>query len=176
MAGTSANVSSIDALAAVKAALLRFQTDVASALVTLEIEGRRPQEWIEQDRARYWPAQMRKASDDLNSARINLERCELAIRPDDKRSCYDEKKAFENAKRRLRLCEEKVQLVRQWRVKIQKEVEEFLVQVSKLQWYMESDYLRGVAQLERMIASLERYVQSTAPPADESKGGARADL
>lgn len=169
MPRNTANLSSIDALRTLKAALARFQTDVEAALVALELESRRPLEWIEHDRSRYWPAQMRQASDDVNSARINLERCEIAIRPDDRRSCYDEKKAFAKAKERLRLTEHKVQVVRHWRMKIRKEVEEFLVQVSKLRWYMESDFLRATAQLERMAEALDRYVQTTpAPPAGGS--------
>jgi hypothetical protein len=186
VARNTANLTSIDALRELKGALLQFQTDVASALVALELESRRPLEWIDNDRSRYWPAQMRQASDDLNSARINLERCELAIRPDDRRSCYDEHKAFENAKRRLRLTEHKVQVVRQWKMKIRKEVEEFMVHVSKLRWYMESDFLRSIAQLERMAEALDRYVQMSAAPTDapssaspaatEAKGEPHANL
>jgi hypothetical protein len=163
-----ANLTSIEVLRTFKVALEQFQADIESALISLELESRRPLEWIDQDRSRYWPAQTRKASDDLNSARINLERCEIAIRPDDKRSCYDEKKAYDNAKRRLRLCEQKVQIVRQWKMKLHKEVEEFLVQVSKLRWFMESDFQRSLAQLERMADAIDRYVQTSTAAIESS--------
>ena len=60
---TTAKITSLDALLNFKVALLRFSAEVEAALVTLELEARRPMEWIEGDRARYWPQQVRKASD-----------------------------------------------------------------------------------------------------------------
>ena len=65
-------------------------------------------DWIEHDRARYWPHEARKASDAMAAARSELERQELAIRQEDKRSCYEARLALEQAKRRLRMAEEKV--------------------------------------------------------------------
>ena len=103
----SARVGSIDAIVAFRAALLQFAEVCDESLTSLALESRRGAERIEVERTAYWPAQARKASDDLNSARIALERCEQAIRPEDRRSCYEEKLALENARRRLRLCEEK---------------------------------------------------------------------
>ena len=38
-------------------------------LIALELEARRPGEWIDGDRARYWPHQARRASDQVTEAR-----------------------------------------------------------------------------------------------------------
>jgi hypothetical protein len=97
---TSANLTSIDAIATLRAALIEFRAGASDALVQLTLEARRAGPWIEQDRAQYWPRQVQRASDALSEARLALQRCELSIDGDDSRSCYDERKALEKAKRR----------------------------------------------------------------------------
>jgi hypothetical protein len=157
---STANITSIDALTNFRAALLRFADDAEAALMTLDMEGRRPVAWVEVDRARYWPQQARKASDAVAEARLALERCELRVSGDDPRYCYDERKALEKAKRRLRLAEEKIQAVRRWRPKMHKEFEEFQVQIARFRRYLESNLPQAVAAMERMAAALNRYVQA----------------
>jgi hypothetical protein len=159
MAKQAANVTSIDVVQRLRLALLAFQSDALAAVMNLQLEGRRPVAWIENDRGMYWPREGRRASDNLSEARINLERCEVTTSADDRRFCYDERKALERAKQRLRLCEEKVQLVRKWRVSIRKEVDEFQAQLAKMSRYLEHDVERAVAALGRMSAALERYVE-----------------
>lgn len=154
----AANVTSIEVVRDLKAALLKFAEQVRAALVALDLESRRPVEWIDHDRARYWPAEVRKASDSLSEARIALERCELSTSGDERRYCYDERKAVERFKRRLHLAEEKVQAVRRWSVKIRKEVEDFKVQLAKLSHYLDADFVQAVAAAERMAGALEKYV------------------
>jgi hypothetical protein len=155
---TAAHVTSTDALRSFKAALIRFAAEVEAALVTLELEARRAADWVDDDRSRYWPQQVRKASDLVSEARLALERCEVRISGEDERYCYDERKALERARRRLRLAEEKTQSVRRWRTQMHKETEEFQVQVARLKQFLETDLLRAIAALDRMIASLEKYV------------------
>ena len=163
MSGT-ANITSLDALRSFRAALVRFAADVEAALVALELEARRPVEWVEGDRSRYWPQQVRKATDLVSEARLALERCELRISTEDARYCYDERKALEKAKRRLRLTEEKTQATKRWRAQMHKESEEFHVQIAKLKRYVESDLVRAIATIDRMTAALDRYVEHGGQP------------
>ena len=160
---TSANLTSTDALAAFKAALIQFATAASDAVVQLNLQARRPIEWIDHDRAQYWPRQVQRAADAVSEARLALQRCELTIDGDSGRSCYDERKALEKAKRRLQESEEKVQAVRRWRALIRKEIEEFEVQAARLQQYLDSDFTRSLAALDRMAAALDQYVQPGGP-------------
>src|SRR4029079_5162943 len=112
---TSANVTSIHAIRLVRLALQQFQMDAQNALMQLELEGRRPVSWIENDRAPYWDREVRKASDAQTEARVALERAELTTSAEEHKYAYDERKLLEKAKKRLRLCEEKVQKVKRWR-------------------------------------------------------------
>jgi hypothetical protein len=155
---TSANLTSIDALAAFKAALVQFQAAASDAVIQLTLEARRPVAWIEHDRAQYWPRQVQRACDVVSEARLALQRCELTIDGESGKSCYDERKALDKAKRRLHECEDKVQAVKRWRVAIRKEIEEFEVQAAKLQHYLESDFTRSLATLARMAQALDQYV------------------
>jgi hypothetical protein len=164
----SANITSIEALRMLKAALVQFDEEVHAGIVALELEARRPVEWVEHDRRQYWPREVRKASDVVSEARLALQRCELTISGEDNRSCYDERKALQKAKKRLEKCEEKVRAVRQWTPKIRKEVEEFEVQTAKLLQYLESQFVQAPAALERMAAALDRYVE-------QRGGGSTAD-
>ena len=166
-----ANLTNVDAMRVLREALGAFRHDVGDALTALDLEGRRPIEWIDNDRPRYWPAQLQKASNDLAEARLALQQCELTIDGEETRYCYDERKAVEKAKRRLELCEEKVRDVKRWRVRIHKEVEEFQVQLAKMQGYLDNELEGALAGLSRMAAALEKYVHSSAPPAGPQAGG-----
>jgi hypothetical protein len=161
---TTANVTSIEALRSVKAALVKFCADVDSALVAMELEARRPLEWIDGDRARYWPQQARRASDMVNEARQALERCQIRISSEDHPSCYDEKKALEKAKRRLQLAEERVRSVRRWSSEMQKATEDFAMQAARLRNFLETDLTKAIAAAERMSAALDKYVEQTRNP------------
>ncbi len=158
MAARSANITSIETIRTFATALIAFEDGTEDAAVQLELEARRPVAWIDELSA-YWPKEVRKASDNVSEARISLEKCELTISGEDRRSCYDERKALEKAKRRLRTAEEKVQAVRRWKVQIRKEVEEFQVQIAKLRQFLESDLVRSITSLKRMSEALEQYVQ-----------------
>ena len=164
----SARVGSIEALAAFRAALIRFAEECQDGATSLRLESRRGAEWVEVEQSRYWPQQAREANDAVHSARVNLERCELAVRPEDRRSCYEEKKALEAARRRVRLCEEKVRTVRKWAQIMNQEAREFHGEIARLEHYLESDLPRAIAMLERMITALEKYATSTAPPPTSS--------
>jgi len=164
MAGRSANLTSTDAIAAMRASLVVFEEGIHEALTMLELEVRRPVDWIENDRGHYWPREVNKASDRLSEARIALERCELTISEDTRKSCIDEKKAFERAKRRLRTSEAKVIAVRKWKVQIAKEVEEFKVSLSKVKRYLETDFLVTKGALEKIASSIERYLDRAGAP------------
>lgn len=154
----SANVQSIEVVRRFKHVMQQYVADVSEALTDLVLESRRAVDWIENDRARYWSAEFRRSSDAVSESRIALERCEMAITPDDRRPCYEERKALELAKRRLRKAEEMLHVVKKWRIKVNHEAEEFEGQVAKTNQFLENDIPRAIAALDRMSAALDAYV------------------
>jgi hypothetical protein len=90
---TQADIKSIDTLSLVKLALISYAHDSSQALADIEIEGQRGIDWITVDRAAYWKAQMRRASDGVNQAIKDLEHCRAYKKVGDNApSCAEEKK------------------------------------------------------------------------------------
>jgi hypothetical protein len=155
----AANLTSIDSLRALQGTLQQFDAKVRDAIIQLNLSARRPLDWIEHDRSQYWPREVRKAVDAVSEARLTLARAQATIDPNDHRSCYEERKQLDKAKRRLELAESKVVVVRRWKLELRKEVEELEVQSAKLQQYLESDLAAAIVALSRMADALDRYVQ-----------------
>lgn len=158
MTAGSVNLSSTEAIRVAKTALLLFLEEVQDALTNLEIEARRPLQWIENDRPRYWAREVRRASDDVSEKRIAFNRCELLSASDIKKTCIDERKALEKAKRRQQTSEIKLNSVRQWRIKLKRDVEAFQVQISKVRRYLELDLAEATAHLENLATAIDNYV------------------
>lgn len=156
----TARLTSTEAVAALRASLLQFAEEANNAITALQMEGRRPMDWIEHDRTLFWPREMRKASDRVAEARLELQRCEMTISGDDRRSCIQEKKNLQKAKARLELTEQRIAAVRRWKFQMKKAVEDFEVQLSKLSRYLENDIPLAAAELQRMTLALEAYTQS----------------
>ena len=159
----AANITSTDAVRLFKVALQEYETQVRDIVAQLELDLRRALDWVDHDRPRYWTQQCHKASDGIAEARRALERAELSIRPEDKRSCYEQKLAFEQARRRLRLCEQKLRAARKWRVTLHQESDEFLGHIGRLNNYVDTELPRALATLERLAQALDKYTELTAP-------------
>lgn len=167
MSGSSANVRSIDVIRQFRTLLLQYDHDMRDAVTSLLLEARRAQQWVENDRGAYWPQAAREASDKLIQAKNLLEQCELAARPEDKRSCIDEKKAVQKAKKRLDYCEDQVRLSRAWRSKFRREAEEFQGAMARLQTHLELDMPTAAAYLSRLADALDKYAAAEPPPSGE---------
>ena len=139
MSGSSANVRSIDVIRQFRTALIEYDRSMRDSVTQLLLEVRRAQEWVENDRCTYWPKAAREASDQLIVAKNLLEQCELAARPEDKRSCIDEQKNVIKAKKRVDSCEDQVRAAKAWRTKFRQEAEEFQGALARLNTHLELD-------------------------------------
>ena len=157
--GQQARVTSVEAIQLFRGSLIQFGDETRDAVEMLILEVRRAIDWLEHDRSHYWPEQARKASDAVVTARNDLERCELAVRAEDRKSCMVEKKALQRAKERLKLCERKVELVKHWKRTLHHEVREFQGQMFKMTDFLDTDLPRALTALQRITAALDRYTQ-----------------
>jgi hypothetical protein len=164
-----AKVKSIDALQAMSAALKCFHDDAASALDDLEMEIRRVLQWIGQDCRQYWRQEQREARDKVTEASLQLENAKMFRQiGDEKKSFIEEKKILDRAKRRLEIAENKIAIIPHWANMIERAVNEYRGSRSKFANWLEADYPRAVAALERMILSLETYVRLATPVDEQS--------
>jgi hypothetical protein len=167
--GQPAKVKSIDALQAMSAALKGFHDSSSSALDDLEMEIRRALQWISHDCRQYWKQEQREARDSVTEARLQLENARMFRRIAEERGSFvEEKKILERAKRRLEIAESKVEAIPRWTVMIERAVNEYRGSHSQFANWLEADYPRAVAALERMISSLETYVRLATPVDEQS--------
>lgn len=158
-----ADVASIDSLRRFQASLQSYGETVQDVVAVMQCEVQRAVEWLEQDRMVYWPAQVRKATDQLNEAKNRLEMKQLTIDQSKPPSCYEEKKAVEVARRRLRYAEDRVQSTRHWLRVVKHEVEEFRGLLSKVQSLPDHDIPKAAAILGRMAQALDKYARQSSP-------------
>jgi len=153
----SANVQSLEAIEAVRIALVKFVAQVRDALTELEAEMRRVLEWLEHDRPRHWKTQSRLAVDRAHDAQQALHRCLMFPIADERPSCYEERAELKKAQARQRYCEEKAERVRHWQRSLEHELFEYQGRISQLVRVIEVEVPRAIGVLDKMVCQVEEY-------------------
>jgi exonuclease VII large subunit len=153
----SANVQSVTAITATKAALASFADQVEQALATIDVEARRMLDWLQHDRPRYWRNQIRLANDAVVEARAGLERCLMYPINDERPSCREERAALKRAQARLAYCEEKAERLNHWRRELQHEMFQYEGRISQLVRVVEIDVPQAIDLLRKLLERLEEY-------------------
>ena len=152
-----AQVRSIPAIREFKAALTLFRDDSAAAIDMMLMELHRAIDWIEHDRPAYWQNETRKAFELVAATRTALNTCLMRTVAGHRSSCIEEKQAHAAAKRRLQHCQEQIERVRRWTIKIRHEIDEFRSRLSVLRRRLDSDVPDSILLLDRMATALEAY-------------------
>lgn len=160
---TQANVGSIAAIRSFRNALANFASKGEDALYEVDMIVRRMQEWVQQDRPAFWKGELRRAWDMVTKARNDLERCRRNTVGGQRPSCYEEKKALDEAKDYVKYCEDKQKACRRWLHELEHEVSEYEGRVSHLMNVFEMDTPKALAALDRMLEALEKYVRMQNP-------------
>ena len=154
---SSANVHSLEAIDAVRGALISFVEQVRDALAELQSEMRRVADWLEHDRPRYWRTQIRLANDGVHEAQQALHRCLMFPIAKERPSCYEERAALKKAQARLAYCEEKAERVRRWQRTVQHELFEYEGRISQLVRVVEEEVPQAIGVLSKVLRRLEEY-------------------
>ena len=152
-----AHVKSIETIRHFRGQLQDYHESLRQTLDILSAELVRAVDYFESDRAAYWPAQVRIASDKVAEARINLERCQVTTRPGEGPSCYEEKKALQRAKQRLETANQKVKATKKWTIAVRQEVDDFRSRLAQVAYLSDTELPRALILLDRLATRLERY-------------------
>jgi hypothetical protein len=153
----SANVRSLDAIEAVRTALLAFREELEQAVTMIDLEIRRTLDWLEHDRPGYWRRQLRDAQDGVTQARAALHRCLMYPINDERPSCYEERAELKKAEARQTYCDEKSERLRYWIREVRHEVFEYEGRISQMKEIIEYDVPRSIAILDRLLVHLHDY-------------------
>jgi len=182
---SEAKVENIDAIRAFRTALLKFMDAANTSIADSESEAVATLRWLEVDQRTYWSNAVRKSQELVS-------RCEEAVRH--KRifkdsagrtpSAVDEEKALAKAKRMLEHAEERLENVRRYTPKLQREILLYKGQVQRLNTFVNGEIPAAVAKLDKITTTLQAYVNLAAPtdqaaapmnlPADASEATSQA--
>lgn len=118
--------------------------------------------WLESEIGPYWQSQLRKAQEQVVVCKSALFRKqEIKSTPEARPSVVDERKALERAKRRLDLCERKIEQVRRWRIELPRQAIVFKGALAPMATTLDRDVPRIQAMMRRMTEHLEEYLRGT---------------
>jgi multidrug resistance efflux pump len=170
----AAHVTSIPALAELRAALLNFADETKDALAAVEMEIHRTFDWLG-SQLQSWKQEVRLAEDAVFEAQQELARRKMMRvggRPVD---CTDQEKALRRARARLEHAEEQRERTQRWLRDLPADITEYEGRGRQLQNLVEGELPRTCALLEHMIGSLEAYVElRSAPPSEPSSARSSA--
>jgi hypothetical protein len=167
---SEAKVESIEALANFKRALFKFAEAANAALTDAEADMGHVYRWLEHEQRVYWQNNVRKATELVS-------RCEDALRQ--KRifkdssgrtpSAVDEEKALAKAKRMKEHAEERLENVRRYTPRLQREIMLYKGQVTRFATFVAADIPAAAAKLDKMVAKLDAYVNLGAADASSQQ-------
>jgi hypothetical protein len=162
----SANVQSLTAISEFRAALCTFMVEARQALAALEMEARRAVDYITHDQAQHWGSEVRRGREQVQQRKLDIHNTRTFKRIGEYvPSCIDEKKELAKAERRLHLAEIKVEAVRHWGRVAEQAFREFQARLAQFVGILDGELPKATAKLERMLASLDRYMAVQAPSA-----------
>jgi hypothetical protein len=164
MGRDQAKLRSPEALARVRAALIKFAEEAASALDESDAQIGRGQQWLTREQPMRWKQVHRKATDIVNNRRSDVYRKQLQgiDRP---ASAVEEKKALENARQKMAEAERVLQAIRGWSVKLERAGMIYRGQAQRLRSYLSVEVPNAVGALDSMATSIEAYLHDHVPTA-----------
>ena len=121
MSESPPSVTSIDALREFREALGTFIEDARNALTAVEMENRRVNEWVKNTQKFYWINEVKRRREKMNEIRGELHRRKLSGGGE-----TEAKEAVRIANARLRVAEEKVEIVKKAAPVLQHAIDEYL--------------------------------------------------
>lgn len=157
-----ADVQSIQALADLRAALLRFGADTEAALHAMDAEVRRTLEYLG-ERERHWQVKVRAAEEEYRRAQAALARCQAGGWVDPKTGqrvippCPAEHAWVERAWKVLAEARARLREVQEWRRLVERSAEEYQRQARRMATWLREELPKAGSLLEHKASILQAY-------------------
>lgn len=163
---SEARVDNIEAIKAFKRALWKFAETANVTLADADADGASTLRWLETEQRTYWTSAVRKSQE-------RVKRCEEAVRHKKifkdssgrTPSAVDEEKALAKAKRMLQHAEERLENVRRYAPKVQREILLYKGIAQRLGTFVAADIPVAAGKLDKIVQTLEAYVNLSMPNA-----------
>ena len=153
-------ISSIDSLERFRGHLIQYIGNAGSALEDMVSEVRRTRTWLDTDRVQHWGSQFKKCKKQLEQAEQELYSASLT---DPKASHALQKMAVLKAERAMAEVEDKLRLLKQWRLQFDQRTQPFVQQLDRMFSQLGQQLPKGVQSLGESIQTLQDYAQSQRP-------------
>jgi hypothetical protein len=150
----TANITSIDAITAFRAALIVYLSKARPLLEETSGEIIRTRQWLENNQRQYWETQMRLRGRKLEEARAELFNATLSTL---REANALQHMAVQRAERALREAEAKLKVVKKWSRDLDDRTGPLVKETEQFQTFLSTDLSRAIANLDQVIKALEAY-------------------
>jgi hypothetical protein len=165
----AANVLSTQTLKDFKVSLVNFGEEARNALSGVDMELRRTRDWLERDQLGYWQAQVKRRQEEMMQARADLHKRKIPQQGSDAVSDTEQKEALRDATKRLRVAEEKVDLIKKKLIPfLNHEIAEYHSHAQPLGDHLSGGFERSIGAMEKMVVALESYLALRVPVTPKS--------
>jgi hypothetical protein len=173
MSPTQAKVERLDALEAMRSALIQFIARARQQTNETLDNVRRTRIWLAQDRRPFWEAEIRRRRRALDEAEAALFSARMSPLRD---KSFKQEEDVRRARAAVAEAEEKLQNVKRWNRDFDSVVEPMTRPVERFHETIDQELPKGVLFLTNAIKTLEDYTQMRAPtgeaapaPADQAE-------
>lgn len=173
--GERARVRSVSVLRELQPEIVKFVDACRVALVSADTDALRTLDWLRGTQMAHWKSEIRRRTDDLNSAKSELARKQMG-KAEDAKSTVEERKRVERCKRLIDEAEQRLAATEHWSRRLDRAVQGYRGGSAGLRRTLDADMPRALAELERMSAALEAYValRVDGSATDAARGAAAA--
>lgn len=157
----SADVRSLEVLQEWYAALAEFGSEASEALSAVNQQVLRAMPYLE-EQVQLWAGRTRMAEEELVRAQAELRNRQFPDFSGRIPDCSVQRKAVRRAEEKLEFCRRQVGVVRHWMAVLPRMIGEAYEGPSRrLGSFLEGELPRALADLDRRLAALERYTETT---------------
>jgi hypothetical protein len=152
----AANVHDVEGLTLFQLSLAHFQEKAKDALMNIDMDLRRTQDWIE-EQCSNWQAEIRKAEEALQHAMLELKRKKIMKVGERAPDTSEEEKQVKKCKFRLEFAEEKYEKSKHWARAFPEAILDYEGPGRQLKTQVENVIPTMLAFMTQKIAALESY-------------------
>jgi len=149
-----AQVTSIEAIEAFRAALIVYLSQMRPVLEEAGRGGIQTQLWLENDRQRFWQTELRKRHRKLEEARLELFNATLSKLQE---ASQLHQFAVQKAQRAVEEAEAKLRVIKNWERELEDRTAPLVKMVEQLHGFLNTDMTKAVAHLDQIINVLDAY-------------------